>query len=156
MAVSHRIVYLFAVVAVASAGCRDGMVGKIRMSSSSAGQCIDACQGSCGALGRALDAYLKKGGAPAATKAICQEESAFRCYVTGGTQDLCSSLIDKAASMGFALPRSNGELARRCGHGAATLEADAESSTLCSARYTYMYMGTRVEDSRSHVTQCRL
>mmetsp|Transcript_99610 Transcript_99610/g.214930 ORF Transcript_99610/g.214930 Transcript_99610/m.214930 type:complete len:171 (+) Transcript_99610:99-611(+) len=123
MAVSHRIVYLlFAVAAVASAGCSDGVVGKIRRSSSSARRCIDACQGSCGALGRALDAYLTKGGAPAATEAICQEESAFHCYVTGGTRDLCSSLIDKAASMGFALPRSNGELARRCGRGAAALE----------------------------------
>jgi len=95
-------------------GCTDGMVGMIR---GVAPECIDACQGSCGALGNALTAYLQKGGQPAATKAVCASQSSFSCFLKPTTFAKCSSLVKKAAGFGFKLPSSQSELDAQCNSG---------------------------------------
>jgi len=91
--------------------CTQGMVGKIRAFGTS---CIDSCQGMCGPLESAVNAFLTKGGAPAVKPVVCSHQHQFRCALTGSNAAKCAPLIRKAASFGFTLPNSVGALSRQC------------------------------------------
>jgi len=91
--------------------CTSGVVGQVY---SMAPACLDACSGSCGALGGAINAYLKQGGSAAAKKYVCSHKSSFYCPVTGSAKGKCAGLISKAASFGFHLPSSVGALNAEC------------------------------------------
>jgi len=91
--------------------CSDGLVGKAR---AFAPTCIDACPQSCEPLNVALNAYLTKGGQPAAKKVICQYESAFECPVAPENIGKCLPLIAKVKSYGFRYPESVEELRSTC------------------------------------------
>merc|ERR1711920_1105542 len=91
--------------------CTTGLVGQIRAYGTS---CIDSCQEMCHPLDLAIKAYLTKGGAPAAKPVVCHYQSAFKCALSGGNKGKCMPLINKAASFGFALPRSLGQLSGQC------------------------------------------
>lgn len=108
--------------------CTSGLVGKLRDHSASAKACVDACSGSCGALGQAINAYLRQGGKPAAKRSVCAHAGSFRCYVTGSAAGKCASLISEAAKFGFSLPSSESDLNHQCGHSAAALEAETEQA----------------------------
>merc|ERR1719203_448387 len=90
--------------------CSAGYVGQIR---AAAPDCINACQGSCYALEKAIDQYLTKGGQPAVHRYVCQKKgghfvnlNAFKCFVSGHALPKCKPLIAKAAGFGFKLPQS--------------------------------------------------
>lgn len=109
----------------AAGECSAGLVGRLRERSEDSKACLDACPGSCAALGQALSAYLRQGGAEAAKEAVCRQPAAFRCYVTGSAASKCSSLLGEAAEFGFSLPRSASDLETDCGQGdAAPLEEE--------------------------------
>jgi len=91
--------------------CTNGMVGKIRAYGTS---CIDSCQGMCGPLSSAINAFLTKGGAPAVRPVVCSHQSNFRCALTGSNWAKCAPLIKKAASFGFTLPNSVSALSKQC------------------------------------------
>mmetsp|Transcript_17342 Transcript_17342/g.49285 ORF Transcript_17342/g.49285 Transcript_17342/m.49285 type:complete len:164 (-) Transcript_17342:255-746(-) len=93
----------------AQGACDSGLVGQIK---SFAPDCINACPQSCGALGQAINAYLTKGGQPAAKRVICQHKGEFSCAFDHW--GACQKLADKAGGMGFKLPRSKGELYGGC------------------------------------------
>lgn len=91
--------------------CTTGMVGKIRAYSSS---CIDSCQGMCGPLSNAINAFLTKGGAPAVRPVVCGNKGSFGCAFKSSNRAKCAPLIKKAASFGFTLPNSWGQLNKQC------------------------------------------
>merc|ERR1719343_578470 len=89
--------------------CTSGIVGQIH---SADPRCLDACPGACGPLGHAINAYLTRGGQPAATKDICKNKGAFSCaYRNWGK---CGPLFEKAKGFGFDLPKSQGGLNSQC------------------------------------------
>eukprot|EP00405_Crypthecodinium_cohnii_P047831 CAMPEP_0206574204 /NCGR_PEP_ID=MMETSP0325_2-20121206/29307_1 /ASSEMBLY_ACC=CAM_ASM_000347 /TAXON_ID=2866 /ORGANISM="Crypthecodinium cohnii, Strain Seligo" /LENGTH=164 /DNA_ID=CAMNT_0054078765 /DNA_START=88 /DNA_END=582 /DNA_ORIENTATION=- len=91
--------------------CTAGLVGQIR---SYAPSCIDSCQQTCGAIGSAINAYLTKGGQPAAIRAVCQYKHQFGCFFQGNNLNKCRGLISKAAGYGFQLPTSQHQLNSQC------------------------------------------
>merc|ERR1712203_798363 len=77
--------------------------------------------------GLAVEEYSKHGQA-AAQAAVCQNQGAFRCFVTPAHVAECEPLIRKAAKMGYSMPRSEGELDAMCSHGhSASAESALES-----------------------------
>eukprot|EP00932_Pfiesteria_piscicida_P017596 SRR837773.4475.p3 GENE.SRR837773.4475~~SRR837773.4475.p3 ORF type:complete len:163 (+),score=72.40 SRR837773.4475:48-491(+) len=91
--------------------CTTGLVGQIH---AFAAPCLDACSHACGALGQAINAYMTKGGQPAAMHVICHYKRQFSCALTGANLPKCKGLIDKAAGFGFKLPSSMRELHGSC------------------------------------------
>mmetsp|Transcript_14449 Transcript_14449/g.36343 ORF Transcript_14449/g.36343 Transcript_14449/m.36343 type:complete len:150 (-) Transcript_14449:34-483(-) len=91
--------------------CSDGLLGKAR---DFAPTCIDSCPQACESLELALQAYLTKGGQPAAKKVICQYESAFECPVGPENIGKCLPLIAKVKGYGFRFPESAEELRSTC------------------------------------------
>ncbi len=100
-----------AAVEADNAACHAGLVGQVYHQ---APTCFDACPQACGPLGQAITAYMTKGGQPAAKKVVCQNKGAFGCALTSGNLPKCRPLITKAASFGFKLPSSMGELNSQC------------------------------------------
>jgi len=94
-----------------NSACTHGLVGKIR---SYATSCFDSCQSICWPLELAIKAYLTKGGAPAVKPVVCGHKSAFACALSSSNQGKCMPLINKAASFGFKLPKSNSQLNGQC------------------------------------------
>merc|ERR1712154_433255 len=94
-----------------SDACTTGLVGQIRAYGTS---CIDSCQQMCHPLDLAVKAYLTQGGTPAVKPVVCHYQRAFRCALSGGNKGKCMKLINKAATFGFTLPRSLGELSGQC------------------------------------------
>jgi len=92
-------------------GCSSGIVGKIQKAVPS---CINPCKQACGPLQAAIHAYLTKGGAAAAKRAMCQYKSQFACLVTGAQARNCAPVAAKARSFGFSLPTSTGQLYSQC------------------------------------------
>lgn len=90
--------------------CQGGIMGQMHKLAPS---CLDSCSQSCGALAGAVAAYMK-GGVQATEGAVCAQEGAFRCFLSGGNHQKCQPLISKAATLGVHLPSSPGELAKRC------------------------------------------
>merc|ERR1719343_732666 len=92
--------------------CTSGLVGQIHDADPG---CLDACPGACGPLGQAINAYLKKGGQPAAKREICKHKGSFGCaYKNWGK---CGPLFAKAKGFGFTLPTSQGALDSQCRRG---------------------------------------
>mmetsp|Transcript_25242 Transcript_25242/g.64305 ORF Transcript_25242/g.64305 Transcript_25242/m.64305 type:complete len:163 (+) Transcript_25242:143-631(+) len=91
--------------------CTSGMVGQVR---SFAPGCLDACPQACGPLGVAMNAYMTKGGQPAAKTAVCQYKSQFSCFLSSSVWPQCKELVEKAASFGFTLPHSVPQLNAGC------------------------------------------
>ena len=91
--------------AINSAGaeqCNEGYVAKLRHLSADAEACVGACEESCGAVNRAIDRYMTKGGEPAARPVICQEPGAFRCPVRN---EECSGVLQQGKALGIDLGR---------------------------------------------------
>merc|ERR1719188_973493 len=105
-------VLLEASVQTASSACHRGYVKKAR---DMAPRCIDQCSSSCYAVGEAIDAYLRRGGQPAAMKSVCRNKRAFSCFVTPSHVGNCRVFFDKARKFGISLPSSERDLDRRCG-----------------------------------------
>mmetsp|Transcript_51004 Transcript_51004/g.134003 ORF Transcript_51004/g.134003 Transcript_51004/m.134003 type:complete len:171 (+) Transcript_51004:2-514(+) len=91
--------------------CYTGLVNKIRAFSPS---CFTHCPQMCAPLGQAINAYLRKGGAPAVKPVVCGHKSAFGCGFSGAGASSCLALAHKAASFGFRLPTSWGALNAQC------------------------------------------
>jgi hypothetical protein len=94
---------------VDAGSCRSGLVGRVYKV---APACMNACSYTCGPLSEAINAYLTKGGRPAAKKVVCRKKWAFACPLKRKNSKKCRPLIRKAS--GFGLPTSIGQLNRQC------------------------------------------
>jgi hypothetical protein len=91
--------------------CQSGLVGQAYKY---APACFNKCSYACGAINEAINAYMRKGGQSAAKKVVCRRKSQFSCFVKRSNIGNCRPLISKAASFGFSLPSSVGDLNRQC------------------------------------------
>jgi hypothetical protein len=91
--------------------CSSGMVGAIRKMGPS---CLDSCKQACRPLAEAVDAYLKRGGYPAAKRVICRHRREFGCAVSKENLHKCKHLLQRAGTFGFKLPQSPYELHQQC------------------------------------------
>merc|ERR1719436_253243 len=92
-------------------GCSGGIVGQVQQH---VPLCINPCQQACGPLKAAIHAYLTKGGAKAAYKAMCQYKSSFSCLLRGAQAQRCAPVRAKARQFGFTMPSSVGQLNSWC------------------------------------------
>jgi len=98
--------------ALASAGgCSSSIVDAI---ANYAPDCIAACPHAKCLLVDAVNAFTKRGGAPAAKRVVCGSQSTFGCYVSSGNIGKCRPLLNKAKGFGFTLPDSTDSLRGYC------------------------------------------
>lgn len=76
--------------------------------------CLAQCQnrGVCGAVSRAIGAYLPTKDRSAAKRVVCSSKGAFACLFEGSHRGKCGSLIAKAGHYG--IPTSAGSLYSQC------------------------------------------
>merc|ERR1712176_56191 len=83
--------------------CHASMLGMLyRSMPSAAARCLNPCQSSCPALNGVINAYLTKGGQPAARRSICRNRYALRCLVDHIGN--CWEIVNKAKAYGMYLP----------------------------------------------------
>merc|ERR1719436_1777901 len=73
-------------------GCSGGIVGQIQRAVPA---CINPCPQACGPLKAAIHAYMTKGGARPAYKAMCQYKSQFACLLRGSQAQRCAPVMKK-------------------------------------------------------------
>mmetsp|Transcript_2086 Transcript_2086/g.6320 ORF Transcript_2086/g.6320 Transcript_2086/m.6320 type:complete len:171 (-) Transcript_2086:237-749(-) len=93
--------------------CTSGMVGAIRKLAPS---CVDSCPKACPMLGKAVTAYMTKGGQPAAKRVVCDNQSTFACFLQPSVIGKCTKLFHTAAGLGLRLPTSSWSLMSECSH----------------------------------------
>merc|ERR1740139_1650319 len=104
---------LTADAAVSSAACNTYWLTQIKKKYGS--DCIDSNPDMCHSLDKSLQAYLKKGGQPAARSVICANQGDFKTALTTNI-DKCTHLIHDAGKLGFKLPKSMSQMHHMCHH----------------------------------------
>lgn len=93
--------------------CHAGLLGSLyKKDPDAARRCLSPCRRACPALNDVATAYVRKGGKPAAKKAICRRRQDLRCLVDhiGG----CMDIVHKAAAFGLQLPTTHSGLDATC------------------------------------------
>jgi len=88
--------------------------GTVKMIYDMAPDCFNQCMSSCSAVGHAVNAYLTRGGQPAAIRSICHDKSSFACFVEPDHVGACGVFFTTARRYGFTLPANMDELDSHC------------------------------------------
>ena len=77
--------------------------------------CIGACESQvCGPLSEVIDVWYTGGGEDYIKRVVCRHAEAFDCLVSPEKLPKCSSMLAKAADLGFAVPRTAAALSATC------------------------------------------
>ena len=77
--------------------------------------CIGACEPQvCDPLSEVIDVFATGGGEDLLKRVVCRHVEAFACLVSPENLPNCSSMLDQAADLGFAVPRTAAALSASC------------------------------------------
>merc|ERR1712113_509048 len=92
--------------------CHSGLLGMALKKMPSVWQCLGPCHSSCPAVNDVLQAYMLRGGKPAAERSVCHNKANLMCLVDH--IEPCMELVGKAATYGIQIPTSRSQFSTMC------------------------------------------